>query len=81
MVKTWLVDNNRGTDNKHITFKQINKFLNFCVYGIEKETLRMTKDLRENFALSTVGYELDNYVKIEKDFPVIKAFRYVSSAI
>ena len=72
MVKTWLIDSDKETDNNLVIFKQIEEILTLCVYGIEKKTHKLISELRENVVLSAVGCELGIDFDNEKDFPVGK---------
>ena len=60
IVITVLIDIDKETDIKFEKLKQNNEILSFCVDDIEKLTHKMITDLRENFALSAVGYEISN---------------------
>ena len=60
MIKYWLNEIEKQTDNNFVMIKQNKKILTFCVYDIEKITHKMTGELRENFILSAVGYDLGN---------------------
>ena len=72
MIKTWLIDIDKKTDNKFVIFQQINGTLNFCAYDNEKRTHEMISELREDVLLSAVGCELGNDTDNEKDFSIIK---------
>ena len=68
-------------DNKFAELKQLNEILNFRAYDNEKITHKMTSEMRENFALSTVGYELFYDKDNEKEFPFsrfLKMLNYFS---
>ena len=66
IVKTWLSKNDKETDNKIITYKQINEVLIFIVYDIEKMTHKMVGKICENVILSAVGYEVGDDNNSEK---------------
>ena len=55
MVKNWLLENDKDTDNMFAKYKQINEILLFCVCDIEKITHKMIGALREDIVLSAVG--------------------------
>ena len=72
MVKKWLIENDKETDNKFEIIKQINENLKFCVYDIEKLAHKTISELRDNIVLSAVCYEICNDKDNEKDFPFRK---------
>ena len=60
MVKTWLIDYEKETDDEFLKTEQKIEVLTFRVYVIEETNLKMNIELLENFVLSGVGYEISN---------------------
>ena len=44
VVKNWLIENDKETDDKFVIFKQIHENLNCCVNDVEKTTHIMIND-------------------------------------
>ena len=68
-VEISLTKSDKETDNKFVKIEQNNEILIFCVYDIEKITSKVISELRENTALSTVGYEIYDDNEKTKYFP------------
>ena len=75
MVKTWLIDIDRYTDNKNLIFKQNIEVQILCVNDVEKLFHEKISEVRENVVLSAVGYENCNDNDTEKSF-FFKRFSY-----
>ena len=69
MVKNWLIENDKETDDKIVIFRQFHENLNCCVGDIEKTTHQTIVNRRENSLLSDVGYQISDDNDNEKDFP------------
>ena len=63
IVKSWLIENAKETENKFVIFTQNKRILTFCEYDIEKTTHKTISDLRENVVLSVVLVKKDNVIE------------------